>query len=863
MKSSQIRKLFINFFKNNSHTIVESASLIPFNDKTLLFTNAGMVPFKDVFIGSSKKKYTKAVSIQKCLRAGGKHNDLENVGYTARHHTFFEMMGNFSFGDYFKKDAIKLGWDFLTNILKISKDKLYITVYHTDNESYDIWHKDIGLDIDRIIKIDTNDNFWSMGDNGPCGPCTEIFYDHGENVDGGLPGTPEEDGDRYIEIWNIVFMQYNRQADGTLENLAKPSVDTGMGLERITAVMQGVVSNYDTDVFQALIKKIASVINTQDIDNYSLKVIADHIRACSFLIADGVFPSNEGQGYVLRRIVRRAVRHGYKLGATDSFLYKLLDELIAQMGESYPELVSKKEQIGQALKKEEELFAETLIRGLKIFEQNLDKVKNKTIDGNFAFKLYDTYGFPLDLVEDMAREKELSIDVDGFNKAMAEQKQLSKQSKSFAVDYNNKIKTDFITNFVGYNQTNINTQILEIYTSNLEKVKNINERKEYFVILKDTPFYAESGGQVADKGFIKYRDAELEVLDVQKSGKAFIHRVKLIKGCFVILQDVKAYLDLEYRQAISRAHSATHLLHSALKKVVSKTADQKGSLVNADSFRFDYSHDQALNSNEIKELERLVNKTIRNNFMTTCEEMSKDDAINKGAMAIFGEKYEDRVRVVAMDDFSIELCGGIHTQRTGDIGLFKILSESGVASGVRRIEAVVASKAEDNINKTSDLLTNVDNILKSNNDNVVVKILRLNEKLKAQEKEIKKLKKDLITGENNSIKEEQIKDVLVVSAFIPSVDIGVLRDKIDDYKSKYSKVIVALSTEVKGKLQIVVGVSKSLTPTLQAGNLVNFIATQVGGKGGGRPDMAQAGGSDVANIEKAMQSLYSEVTPLI
>ncbi|MGQ4005579.1 alanine--tRNA ligase [Francisellaceae bacterium CB300] len=849
--TKELRNKFIGYFKSQGHSHQQSASLIPFGDDTLLFTNAGMIPFKDIFLGTEKANFTKAVSVQKCLRAGGKHNDLDNVGYTARHHTFFEMLGNFSFGDYFKKEAIAFAWEFLTKEIKLPVDKLWVTIYATDDEAYDVWHNDIGLAKERIIRIDTADNFWSMGDTGPCGPCTEIFYDHGEHIEGGLPGTQEEDGDRYIEIWNIVFMQYNRHADGSTTDLPKPSVDTGMGLERIAAVLQHVNSNYDIDLFQALITKAQQATNSDDKNSASLKVIADHIRSCSFLIADGVLPSNEGRGYVLRRIIRRAVRHGNKLGAKDIFFYKLVAELVNQMGEAYPELVQKKSLIEKTLIKEEELFLKTIENGIKVFEAEVKELKGDTISGELAFKLYDTYGFPVDLTADMARERNLHIDQKAFDEAMAKQKKRSKEAGKFGVDYNDAINSKVESKFKGYASLIDDAKVLEIY-QNGELVNKLDNIDDAVIVLDQTPFYAESGGQAGDKGILEGVGLVFEVSDVQKSGNTILHIGKLVKGVINSNDEVTACVNADTRLATAANHSATHLLHKALKVVLGNHVEQKGSLVDESRLRFDFTHDGSISKANIQKVEELVNAQIRANFDVMTIETSQEKAKNLGAEALFGEKYGDIVRVISMGDFSVELCGGTHVYRTGDIGLFKITSEGGVASGIRRIEAVTAQNAIEHIQNTENKMIAVKDAIKANDSNLFDKLASLQEQLKSQEKEIAKLKKDLLSGSNSTIKELEHNGITIVVANIDGVDVKTLRDKIDDYKSSKTNVVVVLSTVVAGKVAFVIGVSKSIIAQVKAGDIAQELSSYIDGKGGGRPDMAQGGGNNTANIEEAL-----------
>ena len=849
--TKELRNKFIGYFKSQQHSHQSSSSLIPFGDDTLLFTNAGMVQFKDVFLGTEKADFSRAVSVQKCLRAGGKHNDLDNVGYTARHHTFFEMLGSFSFGDYFKKDAINFAWEFLTKEIKLPVDKLWVTIYATDDEAFNVWHNEIGLAKERIIHIDTTDNFWSMGGTGPCGPCTEIFYDHGERIAGGLPGTPEEDGDRYIEIWNIVFMQYNRDTDGSTTDLPKPSVDTGMGLERIAAVLQHVNSNYDIDLFQALMTQVQQVTNSSDKDSASLKVVADHIRSCSFLIADGVLPSNEGRGYVLRRIIRRAVRHGNKLGAKDIFFYKLVDELVNQMGEAYPELIEKKTLIEKTLIKEEKLFLKTVENGIKVFEAEVKELKGDTISGELAFKLYDTYGFPVDLTADMARERNLHIDQKAFDDEMDKQKKKSKEAGKFGVDYNDAINSTKESKFKGYASLINDAKILEVY-QNGDSISKLDNNDEAAIVLDQTPFYAESGGQAGDKGILEGVGLVFEVSDVQKSGNAILHIGRLTKGAINTNDEVTARVSADTRLATAANHSSTHLLHKALKVVLGNHVEQKGSLVNENRLRFDFTHDGSITKEDIAKVEELVNAQIRVNFTVMTIETSQEKAKSLGAEALFGEKYGDIVRVISMGDFSIELCGGTHVYRTGDIGLFKITSEGSVASGIRRIEAVTAQDAIKHIQNVENQIATVKNVIKANDSNLFDKLALLQEQLKSQEKEIGKLKKDLLSGSSNSIKEIDHSGMTIVVANIDGVDIKTLRDKIDDYKSKDIDFIAVLSTVVAEKVQFVIGVSKFIIGRIKADDIAKELSSHIDGKGGGRPDMAQGGGNNIANIEEAL-----------
>ncbi|MEY8716946.1 alanine--tRNA ligase [Francisella philomiragia] len=859
ISTKELRNKFISYFESKNHSHQPSSSLIPFGDDTLLFTNAGMVQFKDVFLGLEKRDFSRAVTVQKCLRAGGKHNDLDNVGYTARHHTFFEMLGNFSFGDYFKKDAISFAWEFLTKEIKLPVEKLWVTIYATDDEAFDVWHNHIGLPKERIIRIDSNDNFWSMGDTGPCGPCTEIFYDHGEDVAGGLPGTPDEDGDRYIEIWNIVFMQFNRHADGTVTDLPKPSVDTGMGLERIAAVLQDVHSNYDIDLFQALIKKAQEVTNADDINSPSLKVVADHIRSCAFLIADGVLPSNEGRGYVLRRIIRRAIRHGNKLGAKDIFFYKLVTELINQMGEAYPQLIDKRELIEKTLIKEEELFLKTIENGIKIFDTEIASLKSDTISGEIAFRLYDTYGFPLDLTADMAREKGLKVDEEAFKEQMLKQKQRSKEAGKFNVDYNSIINSQAKSDFRGYSTLIEDAKVLEIYQDG-QPVNAIQAESTAVIVLDRTPFYAESGGQVGDKGVLEGVGVEFIVEDVQKSGEAILHIGKLSKDILNTYDEVTARVNDSVRLATAANHSATHLLHKALKIVLGSHAEQKGSLVDDNKLRFDFTHDKAISRVEIEQIETLVNQQIRANYPVATIETSQEKAKSLGAEALFGEKYGDIVRVISMGDFSIELCGGTHVAYTGDIGLFKIVSESGIASGIRRIEAITADKAIKHTFAIENKLAAIKEITKSNDSNLLDKLQSMLEQLKNQEKEIAKLKKDILSGANSDIKESSIDGIKLIIANLEGVDIKTLREKIDDYKSKNDKMVAVLSTINADKVQFVIGVSKSITSLIKAGDIAKEFSGYIDGKGGGRPDMAQGGGNNSTNIDKALSDLENYIS---
>ncbi len=855
MSTAAIRSAFLDFFASKGHQKVTSSSLVPGNDPTLLFTNAGMNQFKDVFLGSEKRSYQRATSSQRCVRAGGKHNDLENVGYTARHHTFFEMLGNFSFGDYFKSEAIQFAWDFLTNELKLPKDKLLVTVYHEDNEAYDIWHKTIGLSADKIIRIDTSDNFWSMGDTGPCGPCSEIFYDHGEHIWGGQPGTPEEDGDRFIEIWNLVFMQFNRQADGSMLPLPKPSIDTGMGLERISAIMQDVHSNYEIDIFQNLIKAAANVVGTNDLQDKSLRVIADHIRSCGFLISDGVLPSNEGRGYVLRRIIRRAVRHGNKLGVSGVFFYRLVEHLEEQMADAYPELSRDRELIERVLKTEEEQFSRTLDRGMNILNDAIAELTDSVLPGELVFKLYDTYGFPADLTADVAREKDLTIDEAGFDAAMQAQRKRAQQASQFDADYNEQLNSDATTDFIGYEQHKHQAKILEVFFEG-KAADGLSEGQEGLLILDKTAFYAESGGQVGDTGRISTPNGEFEVIDTVKLGNAIAHK-GVAKGKVAVAELAEVEFDLDRRQAIKVNHSATHLMHAALKNVLGEHVNQKGSLVMPDRLRFDFSHFEAMTQNELSAVETLVNQQIRANHPLNTQVMNIDEAKSAGAMALFGEKYEEDVRVVSMGEFSMELCGGTHVKQTGDIGLFKIVSESGIASGVRRIEAVCAEQALTYTQQKEQQVLQLAALLKADPESLQSRMEQIIDKAKSIEKELAKLKQEQAASQGGKLLDKvvEINQTKVLSAKLDDVEAKSLRGMVDDFKNQLGSAIIVLGVANEGKVSLIVGVTKDLTPKVKAGELVNFIAQQVGGKGGGRPDMAQAGGSEPENLEKALASV--------
>lgn len=860
MTTAQIRQQFLDFFASKQHQVVPSSSLIPGNDATLLFNNAGMVQFKDVFLGAESRPYTRATSSQRCVRAGGKHNDLENVGYTARHHTFFEMLGNFSFGDYFKQDAIKFAWEFLTEVVKLPKEKLLVTIYHDDEEAFGYWANDIGLPEDRIIRIATSDNFWSMGDTGPCGPCSEIFYDHGEHIWGGPPGTPEEDGDRFIEIWNLVFMQYNRQSDGTMEPLPKQSVDTGMGLERISAILQGVHSNYEIDLFQGLIAAAASVTNAQDMDDKSLRVVADHIRSCAFLISDGVMPSNEGRGYVLRRIIRRAVRHGNKLGAKGAFFYKLVAALIEQMGQAYPELAKQQEIIEKVLRIEEEQFGKTLERGLAILEESLSDLTGDVIPGDLVFKLYDTYGFPADLTADVARERQMTIDHQGFEACMAVQRKTAQQAGKFGADYNDQLKSDKHTDFKGYDSTHYSGTVVEIFAGG-EAVSLLEDGQQGIIVLDRTPFYAESGGQIGDSGTITVAGGEFVVTNTTKLGNAFAHH-GTVQGRIGVNDKVDATIDDARRDSIKKNHTATHILHEALRQLLGEHVSQKGSLVQPDRLRFDFSHFEAVTKQELREIERVVNDEIRRNFALNTELMAIDDAKAKGAMALFGEKYDDEVRVVTIGDYSIELCGGTHVKRAGDIGLFKIVSESGIAAGVRRIEAVTGAEAIAYVSEQEQQLADVAALVKGDNASVLEKVTALLEKSKGLEKQVAQLNDKLASAAGASLLDSvvEINGVKLLVANVEGTESKALRGMVDDLKNKIGSGVIALGVASGDKVSLIAGVTKDLTGKVKAGELVNHMAGQVGGKGGGRPDMAQAGGSEPQNLTAALDSVTAWLT---
>lgn len=877
MKSAQIRQAFLDFFASKGHTMVSSSSLVPHEDPTLLFTNAGMNQFKDCFLGMDKRAYVRAVTSQKCVRAGGKHNDLENVGYTARHHTFFEMLGNFSFGDYFKHDAIRFAWEFLTSPkwLFIPQEKLWVTIYATDDEAFDIWHKEIGLPAERIIRIGDNkgapyasDNFWAMGDTGPCGPCTEIFYDHGEHIWGGLPGSPEEDGDRYIEIWNNVFMQFNRTVDGEMHPLPAPSVDTGMGLERISAVMQHVHSNYEIDLFQTLLAAAAEAVGCNNEGQASLKVLADHIRSCSFLIADGVTPSNEGRGYVLRRIIRRAVRHGNKLGAKDIFFCKIVAALAQEMADAYPDLRKQQAHIEKTLLVEEEQFARTLENGLKILEQDLAGMKGKVIPGDVVFKLYDTFGFPMDLTADIARERDLTVDEAGFEQEMEKQRKRSQDAGKFELDYNTLIKINVKTNFTGYSGIKGHGKVVALYRG-VEQIDALREGDHGIVVLDSTPFYAESGGQIGDAGFLYTQFAHLDVNNVTKSGSAILHHVTMTRGYIKLGDDLYANVAADARLATASNHSATHLLHAALRKVLGTHVQQKGSLVDDQRLRFDFSHPEAITDEQLQAIETLVNDEIRRNTAVETTVGDMDTAKAKGAMMLFGEKYGDSVRILSMGagfseghPFSVELCGGTHVTRTGDIGLFRIVSEAGVASGVRRVEAVTGKAALARFDAIEMEVDNACAVLKTNRAGFADKVQALVENNRQLEKQLAQLKMKLASGgaSDLSAQVKEINGVKMLAAQIDGADINALRATLDQMKDKLKSAVILLASTEGDKATLIAGVTADLTMRFKAGDIIRDLAPLVGGKGGGRADMAQGGGTDVAAVPKALATLENWVS---
>lgn len=856
MTSAQIREAFLQYFKEQGHTIVPSSSLIPGNDPTLLFTNAGMVQFKDVFLGTDKRDYSRATTSQRCVRAGGKHNDLENVGYTARHHTFFEMMGNFSFGDYFKREAIGFAWTFLTEVLQLPKERLWVTVHHSDDEAEKIWKEEIGVDPDRFSRLD-EDNFWSMGDTGPCGPCTEIFFDHGPDVAGGPPGSPDEDGDRYIEIWNIVFMQFNRSSDGKMTPLPKPSVDTGMGLERVAAVMQQVHSNYEIDLFQHLLAAAAKAVGCQENGQQSLRVIADHIRSSCFLITDGVVPSNEGRGYVLRRIVRRAIRHGNKLGAKGTFFYQLVQTMVDVMGEAYPELRTLQAQIEKVLLKEEQQFARTLDNGMSILQEAISSLSGNVLPGETVFKLYDTYGFPVDLTADVAREHNITLDMVGFEQEMSAQRERARSAGQFNVDYNEQLQIDGETVFNGYSSLEDRSKVVLLLKDG-EVVQQLSAGESGVVVLENTSFYAESGGQVGDSGLLRWDRGQFEVGDCTKEGKHHLHHGQVTEG--VIKQDdvVVTEVNHEKRQATALNHSATHLLHAALRNVLGEHVQQKGSLVDADRLRFDFSHFEAVTAEQLQEIEQQVNDKIRANFAVETELMPLEDAKAKGAIALFGEKYDADVRVLSMGNYSLELCGGTHASRTGDIGLFRIISEAGIAAGVRRIEAVTGKQALAYIAESDALVAEIASLVKGSRANLLDKVKGVTERTRQLEKELERINAKLASAQSGDLlsKVKVINGISVLATQVEGVDPKSLREMMDQLKNKLgSGVVVLLAPTQDNKVSVLAGVTKDLVSKVKAGDLVRELAMVLGGKGGGRPDMAQGGGADASAIPAALERL--------
>ena len=866
MKSNEIRESFLNYFRSKGHEVVPSSSLVPGNDPTLLFTNAGMVQFKELFLGSDVRSYKRAVSSQRCVRAGGKHNDLENVGYTARHHTFFEMLGNFSFGDYFKEDAIRFAWEFLTGILGLPRDKLWVTVYKDDDEAAALWIDMIGVPADRVIRLGEASNFWQMGDTGPCGPCSEIFYDHGDDVFGGPPGSPDEDGDRYIEIWNLVFMQYDRQTSGELVPLPKPSVNTGMGLERLAAVLQHVHSNYEIDLFQNLLNAASRLTGVEDTGNTSLRVIADHIRSCAFLVLDGVTPSNEGRGYVLRRIIRRAVRHGYQLGVKDVFFYRLVEALVAEMGDAYPALRQEQARVEKALKEEEQQFARTLENGMQILEQAIAQLDGNVLSGETVFRLYDTYGFPVDLTADVAREHDLTIDMPGFERAMDVQRQQARAASQFNAVETLTIEVGHGTEFVGYDHLQHEATVLAIY-QNGKSVNDLIGNSEAVVLLDISPFYGESGGQAGDCGTLEIRQGGtastlFEVKDTQKQREHVLHKGVLKQGSLSVGDILTASVEERNRRATMLNHSATHLLHAALRQVLGDHVTQKGSLVNSDRLRFDFSHGAPLSTKEVRVIEALVNAEILRNQPVQKQTMSIDQAMEKGAMALFGEKYGDQVRVVTMGEFSTELCGGTHVERTGDIGLFKLVAETGIAAGVRRVEAVTGQGALTYVEREEEVLRRICESLKTGADGVAERVQQLVAGNRSLEKELEQLKGKLASAAGSDLAAQavDVNGIKVLSVNVEGLDSKSLRDTVDQLKNKLGTAVVVLATVEDGKIALVAGVTKDLTGRIKAGDVVNSVARQVGGKGGGRPDMAMAGGNDVDVLPAALNSVVEFVT---
>ena len=860
MKSADIRDAFLKYFADKQHRIMPSSSLVPSNDPTLLFTNAGMVQFKDVLLGADKRDYNRAVSSQRCVRAGGKHNDLENVGYTARHHTFFEMLGNFSFGDYFKREAIGYAWEFLTNVLELPKDRLWVTVHISDDEAADIWINEIGIDPKRLSRLD-EDNFWQMGDTGPCGPCTEIFWDHGDHIPGGPPGSPNDDLDRYIEIWNLVFMQFERDAAGTMTPLPKPSIDTGMGLERIAAVMQGVHNNYDIDLFKHLIKAAAGVTSCKDLTENSLKVIADHIRSCAFLVVDGIEPSNEGRGYVLRRIIRRALRHGHSLGAKGSFFFKLVGPLGEVMGEAYPELLQQSDNISKVIKKEEEQFARTLDKGMGVLESALSDLVGSELPGELVFQLYDTYGFPTDLTNDIARERGYSLDMEGYDTCMDAQRTRARAASQFSVDYTNTIRLDGTTEFRGYEVTELSAEIIGLYSAG-QAVDNVSEGADVALILAQTAFYAESGGQVGDKGFLTQGSAVIEVSDCRKVGNHHVHIGQVVSGQFTVGEQVEATVDKTQRHAVTLNHSATHLLHEALRQVLGEHVHQKGSLVDHERLRFDFSHGEAVTAEQIRRIEHIVNAQVLRNTEVTTDVMSMDDAKAKGAMALFGEKYGDQVRVVSIGgDFSVELCGGTHVSRTGDIGLVRVSAETSVAAGIRRIESVTGMQALALCDKEQDSITDIATMVRGARNAVGEKIQGIIDENKRLQKDLEKLKNKLANAAGSDLMSSlrTVNDISVLATVVDGADSKSLRGVADQVRSKIQSGVFFLAAIEGEKAALIAGVTSDLTDRIKAGDLLKFVTAQVDGKGGGRADMAQGAAGDVTNLAAALESVYGWV----
>jgi alanyl-tRNA synthetase len=856
LSSNEIRSTFLRYFRDRGHEIVPSSPLVPANDPTLLFTNAGMVQFKDVFLGADKRPYKRAVTSQRCVRAGGKHNDLENVGYTARHHTFCEMLGNFSFGDYFKQVAIQYCWELLTEVYGLPAERLWVTVFEEDQEAEDIWKKDIGVDPKRFSRCGLKDNFWSMGDTGPCGPCSEVFYDHGPEVEGGPPGSPDEDGDRYIEIWNLVFMQFNRDAGGTMTPLPKPSVDTGMGLERLAAVLQGVHSNYETDLFTALIERAAEITDAKDLHDKSLRVIADHIRSCAFLVVDGVVPSNEGRGYVLRRIIRRAIRHGHKLGISEPFFYLLVESLEAQMGQAYPELAERRPMVERILKQEEERFSETLDQGMRILDEAIENLSAKEIPGETVFMLYDTFGFPVDLTADIARERGLSVDMTGFKEAMEGQRKRARAASQFEVSGDKGLTVEGCSEFIGYDHLQKESKVIALLSEG-EQVESLGPEDRGMVVLESTPFYSEGGGQVGDRGELSSNGARFEVEDTQRRGEAVVHYGVMTDGEIRVGDKLLARVDRQRRRAIARNHSATHLLHAALREVLGKHVMQKGSLVAPDRLRFDFSHYEPVGKEQLSRIEDLVNHWVLQNDDAVTRVMALDKARESGAIALFGEKYDDPVRVLSFGEYSTELCGGTHVAKTGDVGLFKLTSETGVAAGVRRVEAVTGEGALHWVRDLEDRIGGVASMLKSDRDSVMEKVGQLLQRTRELERELNQMKARLAAshGEDLAAQAEDVDGLKVLAAKLDGVDPKRLRETVDRLKNKLGSAAIVLATVQGDKVSLVAGVTDDYVDRIAAGPLANFVAQQVGGRGGGRPDMAQAGGNDPSKIDQAIRSV--------